>query len=392
MRIHNQNQLVFFAAYFLAQMIYIYINAFLPIYFNEIFSISGLDLGLVLYTSYSFMLAKPLFSIYLNKEGKETHFSTQKKVLIIAGVGTVITFALFIFNLSFLIVFSVFLGLNFLFIAFMDVIIDKIIIQRSNTDNIRKKNAFFMQLGGMIGAIVSNIYFFIVRPTNLTSWNTLFVVGTLSLVCIVPVFFILKDTGITQNITPESITREQVKPNHGIIAKMCFFLFLVYGINIYEWVLEPWAIEKLASISTEPKGLFPTIMIIFIILDAISLVFAGKYAKRFDKKKLLLFTVLLSGALTTIAPLTGIILFFVLISIIQLTSGFFLIALLAMMMELSEGKVLLFQVMASATILSKIVLAPLGLFLFNSISGEFIVLLAGVLELFSLLPLYAIKL
>ncbi len=391
MKLHNRNQIVFFTVYFIAQMMYVYINAFLPIYFSEIFLINGTDLGIVLYTSYSFMLAKPLFSIYINKDGKKTPFSTERKVFIIASSGAVVSFALFIFNLNFLVVFSVFLGLNFLFVAFMDVIIDKIIIQRSSTDNIRKKNAFYMQIGGMIGAIVSNIYFFIIRPTNLNSWNALFIVGTISIVCFVPIILILKNSDSSSNIASDSVAQEQKKVNYSHIVKICAFLFLVYGINLYEWVLEPWAIEKLGTVSTEPKALFPTIMISFIVFDAISLLIAGKYSKRLDKKKLLIFTTLVSGILTTIAPLSGIILFFILMSIVQLVSGFFLIALLASMIELSGGKVLFFQLMASATILSKIIFAPFGVFLFGFISGEMIILIAGLFQLLSLVPLYFIK-
>ncbi|MFX1236111.1 MAG: hypothetical protein ACFFAS_20130 [Promethearchaeota archaeon] len=384
------NNLAYFSVYFIAQSIYIYVNAFLPIFFQEQFSISGIDLGLVLYSSYLFMLSKPVLAIYISKEQKIGPFSREKKIILAGAIGALITFSIFIFNLSLLLLFGLLLGLNFFFISLMDVFIDKFIVERSPNDSTRKQNAFYIQIGTLMGTIIPHIYFFLIQPDDLSSWNIIFFIGTISLACTVLPLLLLKDSEpLTEDITKKSSDESKIiRPK--LVLFMSTFLFLTYSVNLYEWVIEPWAIIKLAEVSNNPKTIFPIVMILFTILDAISLLMAGKYSKKLDKTLLLFVSVVISGVMTTIAPLLEIVSFFLLIGIVQISSGFFLINMIALVMEISKGKIIFFQVMMSSTILAKVVLAPLGLFLFDIIPGEVIISIAGMIQLVSLIPLYKI--
>ena len=101
---------------------------------------------------------------------------------------------------------------------------------------------------------------------------------------------------------------------------MSIFIFLAYGTFIYDWVLEPWAFGMLGS-------LYYLIIIIYILLDVVSLIIAMKFARKLDKKKILLIVTFITGLLALIASISGIYVFITLYVIIELLSGFFLITM-----------------------------------------------------------------
>ena len=380
----KRNLLVYFFVYFAAQLIYIYINAYLPIYFKNVSSIENTKLALVLFTSYSFMFAKPLISIYIDHRGKSKQIKNKKPLMLIGVLGATISFIIFILSLELLIIFGIFLGINFIFVSLMDVVIDKIIVEQSSNDIIKNKNVLFMQLGAIVGAIFPNIYNFIIAPkTSIQLWIVFFIAGILSLIPLLPVISLLKEENVEENANTQKISEKKPIILKSI-ALMCIFLFFAYGTNLYDWVLEPWAVNLVGN------SLFSIFMILFIILNAISLIIAGKITYKYDRKKILLISVCISGILTSIAPSMNIYIFFILVSIVQLISGFFLINMITIMIDLSHTKVIIFQIMAAFAILAKVILAPLGVFLSGVITSEFIIMIAGVLQLISIIPIYLI--
>jgi len=61
------------------------------------------------------------------------------------------------------------------------------------------------------------------------------------------------------------------------------------------------------------------------------------------------------------------------------------------MINLSEKQVLIFQVMASFTILAKVIFIPLGTALSANIATEIIIMIAGILITISAVPVYFIE-
>ena len=61
------------------------------------------------------------------------------------------------------------------------------------------------------------------------------------------------------------------------------------------------------------------------------------------------------------------------------------------MIDISEKKVVIFQVMASFVILAKVIFIPIGTTLSVGITTELIIMIAGLFTAFSIVPLYFIE-
>ena len=380
----------FFGVYFMTQLMYIYINAYLPIYFTYASGIYLPKLGIILFISFLFLFTKPLLSIYFDwtskKEGKQNKFLNKKIFLILGAAGALISFIILLLSVELLFIFMLILGTNLAFISLMDVSIDKIILKNSNDEISKNKNAFYLQFGAIIGAIVPNIYyFFLVDRTIASSWTIFFMAGITTLIVTFPVILILKENDIKTE-THDQINISNVPTNIKNVMLMSIFIFLTFGTYIYDWILEPWAVGKLGS-----DSIFALVMTIFIIFDVIGLILAVKYIQKYNKKRILMISALGSGVLTAFAPFLGIFVFVFLIIIVQIIAGFYNITYTFLMFEISQKKVLIFQIMSVFTILAKLLLSPLGLILSEYILVEIIIMIAGILQIFSVLPLIFIK-
>lgn len=383
--------ILYFGVYFMTQMMYIYINAYLPIYFTSASVVNVHELGILLFASFSLMLVKPALSIYFDrvsrKSGTSSKVLDKRTFLILGSAGAGASFAILLFSTELVIVFMIVLGSNLAFISLMDVTIDKIILLNSPNEVLKNKNAFYLQLGGIIGAIIPNVYYFVLMEdrTLMAPWISFFIAGIITIFLTFPVIFLMKEKETKKIEEPRATSPPGAIPVNTILF-MSAFMFLLYGTFLYDWVLEPWAVKKLDS-----DSLFALIMIAFIVLDVLSLIVAMKFARRLDKRKLLLILVFISGVLTIIAPLSGIVVFIAMQVILQLISGFIIIAMTTLMFDISHDRVLFFQIIAAFAILAKVILAPLGLLLSTSIPGEYIIACAGILQAISIIPLYFVK-
>lgn len=334
------------------------------------------------------MFIKPIYAIYIDYREKSEQEINRRLLVIIGAFGLLISFIIFIFSLELSVIFAIFLGINFAFVSIVDVTIDKFIVEQRKNEKIKDKNALFMQLGAVIGAILPNIFYFVLMAdkTSLGQWNLFFIVGIIAIVPLLPIVFLLKNEAIGDNeVTPKSIKDIQISIK--AIALMCVFLFFAYSENLYNWILEPWALDRLGSAS----DLFSIFMIIFILLNAIGLIIASKFSHQYDRKLVLISSTGLYGIILAIAPFMDIYLFFILVSITQIISGFILINMITIMIDLSQKRVVIFQVMASFAILAKVIFIPLGTTLSDNIATEVIIMVAGILTAFSAVPVYFIE-
>ena len=388
MNIQKKNRFVFFFVYLAAQILYIYINAYLPIYFANVSTVDITKLGLVLFTSYSFMFIKPIYAVYIDYLETSGQGINRKLLVIIGAFGSLVSFIIFIFSLELLVIFAIFLGINFLFVAIIDVTIDKFIVEQRINVKIKDKNALFMQLGAVIGAILPNIFYFVLMSdkTSPGQWNLFFIVGIIAIVPLLPIVFLLKNKESNDNETTPKSTKD-IQISVKAIALMCVFLFFAYSDNLYNWLLEPWALNRLGSAS----DLFSIFMIIFILFNAIGLIIASKISHKYDRKLVLILSTVFYGLILAIAPFMNIYIFFILVTITQIISGFLLINMITLMIDFSGKQVLIFQVMASFALLAKVLFIPLGTALSAGITTEVIIMIAGLLTAFSVIPLYFIK-
>jgi len=269
----------------------------------------------------------------------------------------------------------------------MKVAVDKIIVEISPDEKQKDRNALYMQLGGISGALFPNILFIIIFTDlySLSTWNLFFLIGILA---VFPVIFIT----LSLNFQPkplkkvENLTEKesQKKP----IILMTIILFLFYSEKIFEYPAEPFILNKYGE---EYFTLLAIFVAILIIINALGLVLAGFISHKFDRINILIISSFGYGILLIIAPFTDMITFFILFGIMQIFSSFIVINLIALMIKFSQNKVTRYQVMAAFTILSIVIFLPLGTFLSALIATEILIMIAGVLKLVSIIPILLLR-
>jgi MFS family permease len=296
------------------------------------------------------------------------------------------SFIFLVISLELLVIFTLFLGINFAIVSIIDVTVDKFMVEQNRDEEIKQKNVLFVQLGSIIGAIIPNIFYFVLMSdkTSSAQWNLFFIAGIVAIVPLIPIVFMMKDEESKEIVTtPRSGNETPISVK--VIALMGVFLFLAYSNNLYNWLLEPWALERVSN------GIFSIFMILFILLNAIGIIIAGKISHKYDRKMLLIMSCVVSGVLMAIAPFMNMYVFFVLVSITQLLSGFFLINLTTIMIDVSRRRVVVFQILASCIVLAKVTLIPLGTALSAVLSTEIIIMIAGILLAISAIPVYFVE-
>ncbi|MFX1394983.1 MAG: hypothetical protein ACFFAH_15630, partial [Promethearchaeota archaeon] len=118
----KKNYVIYFSFYFVSQVLFVIIHVYLPIYFFNILNVNRKELAFIQIFSYLTLFSKPILSVYFDKKGTT---SKRKKIIEIASLGVLVSFVFLIFNLELLLVFGVFLGLNFICMSLIDVCIDK---------------------------------------------------------------------------------------------------------------------------------------------------------------------------------------------------------------------------------------------------------------------------
>ena len=346
MPINKRNYFAYFYIYFIIQVIFIYLNVYLPIYFFNILNINRIELAFVQIFAYLTLFIRPFIAIYFDKKNPSI-----KPLFIVCSIGTLISFIFFLFSLNILVIFGIFLGINFACASVIRVIVDKIIIDFSPDEKSRDKSALYMQLGGISGALFPNIVFILIFKDlhSLPTWNQFFLIGIFSVVPVIFVSFLLKLQSESINEI-KNIEEMDVKKKKIILLGIILFLF--YSERIYEYPVEPWILNRYGE---EYFTLLAIFVAIIIIINAVGVILAGIFSNKFDRIKILIISSLGYGILLIIAPFTDLITFFILFGIMQIFSAFIVINLIALMMKFSENRVTRYQLMAAFAILSIVI-------------------------------------
>ncbi len=386
MNYNKRNVLVYFYTYFVAQLIFVYVNVYLPIYFFNVLDVDRSLLAFIQIFAYSALLIKPVIAIFFDKAN-----SPIKILIFLSSIGISISFICFIFYLNYIIVFGVFLSINFACVSIMDVAIDKIIVDISPDEKAKDRNALFTRLGAFMGALFPNIISIIIF-TNIYSisiWNQFFLIGVLATIPLIFMSLLLNEKlnsiKNSENLNEEISISQAKKKN---ILLLSIFSFLKYSERLYEYPLEPWILNKYGE---QYFSLFVLLFIVLIIINTIGLIIAGLVSNRFDRIKILMISSILYGTLMIIAPFTDLITFFIILGFMQLFDGFILINLIALMIDISKKKVLYYQIIATFMIIAAVILVPLGTYLSSFIATELLIVIAGVLTIISIIPLIFLK-
>ena len=236
---YKRNYFAYFYGYFVATLILIYVNVYLPVFFFNILNINRAELAFIQIFSYSGLFLRPIIGFYVEKPFLKLN---RNKIFILSAVGTLISFAIFLINITILILFGIFLFITFACSSVMGVCIDKYIIEISNNEKLKNKNILCIQLVMLSGSIFPNILFIILYSDiySLSFWNLFFLGGILSTIPLFFFIFLLK-----RDIKFDEFYKEM--ETHTVSKKFLFFVvlysFLIYADKLYEYPLEPWILS-----------------------------------------------------------------------------------------------------------------------------------------------------
>ncbi|MFX1321870.1 MAG: hypothetical protein ACFFAQ_09510 [Promethearchaeota archaeon] len=370
------NSIVYFYAYFTAEMILVYINSYLPLYFSEL-QVDTTQLSIIFFFSYLFLFSRVAISVYFDRKNAK-----RKPLIIFSSFGIILSFTLLILTLNLLFIFGIFLGFIFAFVSVITVGINKIMIIQSLDIKTKNKNALLIQLGAINGSLIPIILFLI--NTNLSAnWNQFFIFGILLTTPILIFVFLLKDEDA--NYKFNSGNNQEFKNVKKSIVLMCIFLFLACSDRLFSFSIKPWIAFK-SSIT-----FFSLIWFVLTLIYVSGNFCGGIILKRVNRKHVLIISTVLIGIILFFAPFIDFFIFLIFYGLYFFISGILLISLLSIMMELSQNKVFYYQLMALFSIAANVVFTPLGTYLFNHIDTEIIIMIAGILIMISTIPVCFIK-
>jgi MFS family permease len=373
----RSNYAIYFYTYLATNLIAVIVNSSLPIYFYDYLNVDKTQLAFSQVISYSALFIKPIISVYFDRNPKLKF--PIRLLLVGIGLGIVLSFIAFLLTLPILLVFGIFLGINFAFTAVIDVIIKKVLIKKSPTEKQKIRNVLYFQAGSLTGAFLPPI-FRLILP-----WNMTFLA---SIIVTIPLIVVLGLMGAPEyGPDKEKLTKEVITAEFSLktVGLMCFLTFLLYADQLYQYPLEPYLVELVGEM------MFYILFMGFLIINTIGIILAGLVSHKWNKNRILLYTTAMTGVFLIMTPFISRFAFLILYAILMVVGGFILMNLISLMIDISKERITIFQSIAVFVPLAKVTLVPLGTFLSAYIPSEWIIFIAGVLFMLAVVPLLLIQ-
>jgi len=364
------------------------VNIYLPIYFFNVLNVSRVELAFVQFLAYLAWFFQPLIAIYFDKER-----SNAKLLVIISAFGIFISFVLFILNLSSLIIFGIFLAIFFVCASILRVAINKLFVSCSPDDKSKGRNSAYMYVGSITGALLPNVLAIMIFGDlySLTLWNTFFLIGIVLVIPVIIISFMIRFdiTEIGGIATENEIEKsEEVQIDRRVIFLLSVLYFLMWVDSLIQYPMEPYIID---TYGVENLTLILILLGMVIILNAVGVILGGIFSNKLEKTKVLFVASLIYGVLLMIVPFMNLLLFFILIGIANMCSGFIIVNTTVLMNEYSQKRVVYYQIIVLFGVLSVVIFLPLGTYLSAFIATEILIIIAGVSKLFCLIPILLLR-
>ncbi len=382
----NRNYVVFFYSYFVQFLISLYINTYISIFFITVLNVERLVLALIQLVSYSFILIRPLISLFFDKSHR------VKSILIICSIGLIVSFSslLFIFTLRLIVILIIgfSLGIDLALISILDVGFKKTMIIHATTEKLKSKIPMVINLGNLSSVVAINLFFifYVNDYTSMQSWNFFFTFG---LLIALPLVFITPFL----RVEPTEISEQTIKEEKSVVSKktvvlFCIFLFLGFSDNLFLGILPVWIIDNIMEGNPHFFSLFQMML---MISGMISFIAAGFFSNRLQKRSSVISSIFVAGFCWIVGGLFYENLFLFLYIISYIPVGFYIVNISSIMIEISKKNLFYYQLMTLFIFVAKIILTPLGTLLSSSIPVNFLIMASGVLILFSLFPFLVLK-
>jgi MFS family permease len=380
-----RNYLVYFYGYLAISLVGMVINTYLPVYYLNILEIPKEYMAIILLFASLILLIEPILSIIFDRRPKYT-----RAVIILGSVIMITIFSILLFTLQLLIMFGIFLSLSFAMMALIDSAIDKYIVAVSPNDKIKTNNVVVAKIGGSLGSIVAVLFYMILmyNVILLESWNQFFLVCIIAILPLVIIAFFLKKLESSETRRIEGIKELLPELRSRPVLLICVFFLFYSGNFLYDWVMEPWIVNTYGS---GGFSLFNLFVMLWIAIYIIGFIVARMLIGKISQKSAIIYPMIVIGIFFIIGPYLDLITFLIMMTLGQFLAGIVAVNVMALLIDISQKKVVVFQFMFAFVIVAKIFYIPLGLWLYVYLPGELIITIAGCFYIICIFPLYFVE-
>ena len=406
-RVKKRNYSAFFIIYFTLSIIQIYLAVYLPLYLLNIRLVVRSELAFIQFLAFSILFVDPALGLLFDK------FVKNKKIIISFSILLfLISFfvaILFVSIYNYLPIFGIFLALNLLSQGIIKVGISKMIIDLSANEIIKDNNLVTINISSNIGSLIPSIVFLFVLNDlfDLNHWNTFFLIGVLlSLFMLLSIIF-LKDFGNSfqkkKELQNEVMNSQKMLPKVSPFNFILLFLsyLLIWSDKIYQFPFSSWILTKFGQ---QSFNLYSISYIVFVLLNITGWLIGQKISKKTStldstfkikkRKEIIIITVGIYISLTFAMAFSDFFLMMIFQAIIQVLAGIFMLNYISLMVTVvnnGKHKTFYFQCLKLAYAFSCVIFIPLGTYFSDFIPIEILILIAGMLSTFALVPLILLK-
>lgn len=383
------NYIGFFVVYFTLSSITVYLTIYLPVYLFSVLNVNRSDLAFIQIFSYSVLFLAPILGFLFDK------YTLYKKLLLNCSI-FLFLFSSFATLLSGRIVylFGVFLALNLLSHETIKVGMGKILIESSPNEVIKDRILIIINISSNIGGFLPSMVFLLIISNiyNLNLWTNFFLFGGISILPILIALFCVDHNYIPQvKIKKPKVNENHKKKNYYQILFLTLSFIMIWSDKLYQYPFTPWILSKFGQnglkILSSSYGFF-------LILNTLGYVIGQKISKKFKRKNIILITNSLYICLICLMSFSNLHFLLILYALNWFVSGIMLLNYTSLIISFSKHvkyRNVSYQMLRFAVAIASVIFIPLGTFLSSIISTEFLILMAGFLSFFSLIPLFFIK-
>ncbi|MFW9875311.1 MAG: hypothetical protein ACFFG0_19565 [Candidatus Thorarchaeota archaeon] len=395
----NVNNISYVFIYLVYSSIFVFLDNYFPILFFNVLNINRIILALLQFLAYSVLLLRPVFASITDKYRINGY---QRKYYIIFS-GYSLAFAYILMCLHFTNIYAFGLLLLFIYISctMLDVSTKSLIIDISPSNEIKKRNFFFIVVGEALGKFFPFLlYFFLINDVySINAWKILIFCSYIFLIPLLSILPFIREfnQGKQHKINDNSKNFKVYESNDFVktaytkitLTLLWIFVFFAFSDAIFGYAFFPFLLNRFGS---EKFHLFNFILIFYFLISITSSSVASFFIKRTEPKKIILILMPVIGIVYVfyiIVPFTFfIILYFVGCSLGTITN----LNISVYIMKFKKGdKSVYFHLIASFRHLSILIFLPVGTLLSGFISTEYLIIVGAILLNLSLIPLTLLK-
>ncbi len=393
MEIFKTNYISFFIVYFIISLINTFLSLYIPVFMLIILDVNRIELAFIQFLSYLTLFLGPIIGLFFDK------FSHKKKqLMLVSSLILIISFSFFNLNINNLSYFGIFLSLNFTSRLIIKAGMSKLMLEASQFKNAKKNIILISNVSASIGSIIPIIIFnLIVYDINsIDLWTSFFNVCWFMSVPIMLTFFLIKDVSLNNDLITETkiikpLTQEKIKNKNLSLVLIILANFLIWGDKLIEFPLTSYIFIKFGE---EGFRNYSYLFFIFMYLN-IGGWFIARRLKN-EKKS----TINISISITIYASLMFFIIFSDLTTFLLIMATNQLICGIMMsqfternidVSNLGKNTALSYELIRGSSILASLIFVPLGTLLSTFVPLEFLITIVVILSLFSIMPLYFLK-